>query len=85
MEKRLDKITRMKTRVEKKAKTRPRNVRTASKDIKEWRASNSDVGTCANFKLAENIVKYTTSGYMRQQCTRQIEDDEASRKTTYKT
>jgi hypothetical protein len=34
VEKSLDKIARMKTRGEKKAKVRPRNVRTASEDIK---------------------------------------------------
>jgi len=48
-------------------------------------ARNSDVGIRANFDLAENVAKYTTSGYMRQQCTRQIEDNEAGRKTTYTT
>jgi len=44
-------------------------------------AGNSDVGIRANFDLAENVVKYTTSGYMRLQCTRQVEDG----KTTYTT
>ena len=43
-------------------------------------AGNSGVG---NFGFAENVVKYATSGYIRQQCTRQVEDDEAGRKTTY--
>jgi hypothetical protein len=66
----------MKTRAEKKkAKVRPRNIRVTSED--------SNVDIYANFRLAEN-VKYAAAGYMRQQCTRQIEDDEASRKTTCK-
>ena len=85
VEKSLDKITRMKTRVGKKVKVRPRNVRTASEDIKGRGSSNSDVGICANFKLAENVVKYAASSYICQQCTCQVEDDEASRKTAYKT
>jgi hypothetical protein len=39
----------------------------------------------ANFDVAEDLRKYTTSGYMRQQSTRQVEEDEAGRKTTYST
>ena len=38
-----------------------------------------------NFELSENVCKYTTSGALRQQCSRQVEDDESGKKTTYTT
>jgi hypothetical protein len=70
-----------KTRTNEVSKEKRRQLR--SKDNKA--DEDAIPGIPANFDLSENPCNYTTSGSLRQQSSRQVEDDEAGRKTTYTT
>ena len=63
-----------------------RKQKQAHRKLKE-RGVHRDItpAVLANFELSENVCKYTTSGTLRQQCSRQVEDDETGKKTMYTT
>ena len=64
----LDKITRMKTRAEKKVKVRPRNVRVACEDISGWGVWRQ-IGTISDNAILDFASPHPHTFYTAQMST----------------